>query len=90
MTDQQILNCLEKNYKIRKRRLADALQDGARLANLPVRSIGEPCAICTFVERGGGLFTYHLRNGDELLLGHRCAEYLNYLIAHPDHARHFG
>ncbi len=88
-TERELLDCLEKNYKTRIRRLNYAVQDGARRTDMPLRSNGERCAICTLKERGGGLFTYALRDGQELLVGHTCAEYLDYLLSHPEYIRPF-
>jgi hypothetical protein len=89
MTEQEIIECLEKNYKPRRRRLCDALRDEAQRTDQPLNSNKGRCAICTLKEHGGGLVPYRLRDGQELLLGHRCAQYLEYLIAHPEYARHY-
>jgi hypothetical protein len=86
MTDAQIEAGIRKNYPVRNRRLAGAIEDGARRVEdqpLPERS---RCAICQRQEHGGGLFAYQQRDGQALLVGERCALYLGYLIAHPDQA----
>jgi hypothetical protein len=71
-------------YRSRRQRLSHAIH------NEPVRTnelrSGGICAICTRDERTGGLIVYRLRGGSELLVGHRCAEYLDYLLAHPGKA----
>jgi hypothetical protein len=86
MTEPEIVACLEKNYKPRRRQLALALHDGARRTDSALRTGGECCVICGRRETGGGLIVYRLRDGQDLLLGHRCAEYLDYLIEHPEFA----
>jgi hypothetical protein len=90
MTDRELPERLDKNYAPRKRRLADALQGGARRADRPIRSEGGLCAICHRKEHGGGLVPYELRDGHELLVGHRCAEYLDYLASHPEYADQYS
>jgi hypothetical protein len=91
MTEQELLECLEKNYKVRKRRLADAfLRDGARRIDRPLQFDGEKCAICNQPEHGGGLVIYQLQNGGNLRVGHRCAEYLEYLRNNPAYARDYA
>jgi hypothetical protein len=89
MSEQELLECLEKNYKVRKRRLVCAVQDGARRTDR-LHSGGETCAVCNLREHGGGLVIYQLQNGQELLVGHRCAEYLDYLIAHPAYVHNYA
>jgi hypothetical protein len=39
--------------------------------------------ICKRKERSGGLFHFEQRNGQLLLLGERCAQYLNHLLGNP-------
>jgi len=70
MSEPELLECLEKNYSARKRRLVDAVQDGARRTDRPLQFGDETCAICKLKEHGGGLVVYELRNGQELLVGH--------------------
>ena len=43
--------------------------------------------ICRQPEWGRGLLVYEQRDGSELLIGRRCAEYLDYLLSHRDRAR---
>jgi hypothetical protein len=86
MTDAQIEALIRKNYPVRNRRLAGAIEDGARrLEDRPLPE-GCRCAICQRRERGGGLFPYQRRDGQRLLVGERCALYLGYLTARPDRA----
>lgn len=89
MNETELLACLEKNYKIRKRRLTNAIRDGAERSARPLRTTGEACAICLLKEHGGGLLVYQLRDGQELLVGHKCADYIDYLVSHPDYARDY-
>jgi hypothetical protein len=74
-------------YRPRRRKLAEALERGATRTERAPRSQGDACAICTRTERTGGLLTYRLQDNVEWLLGARCAEYLDYLIASPERAR---
>jgi hypothetical protein len=90
MTSREIETRIRKNYAIRNRRLAAALQNQARPTEAPTRSVGEKCAICRRKERGGGLLIYRLRDGQELALGRLCALYLNYLASHPQAAAGHG
>lgn len=80
MTALEIERNLRKNYRSRNRRLLVAMQDGASCTN-QIRISGEKCSICNRSEHGGGLFTYRMRDGSGLLVGHRCAEYLDHLGA---------
>lgn len=90
MIAQKLRDCLDKNYQKRKRRLREAIENGAQRTDKPLRSNGEGCAMCNRKEHGGGLVTYLLRDGQELLVGQTCAEYLDYLAAHPDYAGQYG
>lgn len=86
-TERQLL---EKNYRIRKRRLRAAFEEGAHRVDRQLQYDRATCAICQLREHGGGLLTYELRDGQELLVGHRCSEYLEYLLSHPDYAHEYG
>jgi hypothetical protein len=90
MIEQDLVECLEKNYKVRKQRLADALRGGARRTDRPLQFDGEKCTICNQPEHGGGLLIYQLQNGDNLPVGHRCAEYLEYLRNNSAYARNYA
>lgn len=87
MTNTEIEHLISKQYSPRKRRLRNALSDGAIRTPNPVESHGDRCAICTRAEHGGGLFTYQSRDGSEMLLGERCAGFLDYLIANPNESQ---
>jgi hypothetical protein len=76
-----------RHYGVRKGRLLHAIQDGAVRVEGRHPSAREQCGICTRRENGGGLVRYLLRDGQELITGDRCAEYLDYLLADPRHAR---
>lgn len=92
MTDQETFEHLETIRTIRGkrwRRLCDALNDEPQRTNLPLRFNRERCALCTRNEKSHGLFTYRRRNGQEFLVGHRCAEYLDYFNRNPQYARDF-
>jgi hypothetical protein len=77
---------IRKNYKIRNQRLSDALRDGATRINPTAPTRGGKCAICRRAELGGGLLVYRRRDGSELPVGERCADYMDYLIVHPHQA----
>jgi len=77
---------IRKNYNVRNQRLSEALRNGATRTDGPDRRHKRKCDICRRAEFGGGLFVYHLRDGSELLVGERCAGYLDYLTAHPHDA----
>jgi len=82
MSEQELLARLENVPNDRRRRMVGAVQNGATRSD-GLRVGGERCAFCNKKERGGGLRIYHLRNGEELLVGHpRCTDYLEYLISH--------
>jgi hypothetical protein len=83
MTDAELERKIRKNFPIRNRRLAEALRDGARRTNVPVKISGDKCGMCTRQEHGGGLSVYKRRDGSELLAGELCTKYLEYLIHHP-------
>jgi hypothetical protein len=94
MTDQETLEHLEtirtiRGQRKRWRRLCDSLRNEAQRTNQPLQSNRERCALCTQPERSRGLFTYRQRDGQELLVGHRCAEYLDYFARHPQYARDY-
>ena len=79
-------NQIRKNYNVRNQRLSEALRNGATRTDEPARRHKGKCNICRRAEFGGGLSVFHLRDGSELLVGERCAGYLDYLIAHPHDA----
>jgi hypothetical protein len=92
MNDQKSLEHLETIRTIRGkrwRRLCDALNDEAQRTNAPLRFTRERCTLCTRQEKRGGLFTYRRRDGQELLVGHWCADYLDYLNRNPQYAHEF-
>jgi len=68
-------------YKSRKRRLSYGLENQA-VRTEETRN-GGVCDICVRQERSGGLIVFRLRDGSELLAGHRCAEYLDHLSSLP-------
>jgi hypothetical protein len=84
MTNSQIEEHLQKNYRVRNSRLADALRNGATRMQGKPRMHRHVCMICRRVEQGGGLLPYRQRDGEELFLGERCAAYLDYLATHPN------
>lgn len=86
MTDSEIERRVTA-YKIRKARFAKAIDDGAIRGSRPHRAHGERCAMCNREEHVGGLCSFQLRDGNEMVVGGRCAEFLDYLIAHPTTAR---
>ena len=86
MTDAEIEAGIRKNYAVRNRRLAGAIEDGARRVEDRPLPEGCRCAICQRQEHGGGLFAYQQHDGQRLLVGERCSHYLGYLIAHSDRA----
>lgn len=86
MTNAEIEAGIRKNYPVRNKWLLAALQDGATRTRDAPRVQGEPCAICRRREHGGGLFPFRQRDGQELLLGERCALFLDYLMSHQGEA----
>ncbi len=76
-----------RQYAPRKRRLREAIEDNAARLGERKQKTKQRCAICTRIEDGGGLLCYKLRDGQELLVGDRCATYLDCLIADPKWAR---
>jgi len=80
---------IRNQYKARRLRLHDAWRDGAVRTSKPLQQ-RERCCICLRPEHGGGLFIYQNRDGSERLFGHRCADYLDYLAAHPYRVQAFG
>lgn len=87
MTDVEIEAGIRKNYRVRKQRLLEAVQSEVVRTPEAPRSRGETCAMCCLKEHGGGLFLYRQRDGQELVVGKRCAQYLDYLRAHPNRVR---
>jgi hypothetical protein len=86
MTEIQIETAIRKNYLVRNRRLAAALEDEPVRIIAGLQAALGRCAICGRNEHGGGLVSYKPRNGGEFLVGERCATYLDHLIAHRDKA----
>jgi hypothetical protein len=80
----EIVSLIRRQYKPRKDRLKAAVNDGATRTSKPLKSLGEKCAICTRAEHGGGLLTYQKRDGSELLVGSRCARFVDYLNLHTN------
>jgi hypothetical protein len=85
MTDSEIERRITK-YKTRKSRFVKAIDDGAIRGNMPYRAHGGRCAMCNREDHVGGLCSFQLRDGNEMVVGRRCAEFLDYLIAHPARA----
>jgi hypothetical protein len=73
-------------YKPRRARISAVYFDGPRRTGSR-QTRGERCAICNRKEHGGGLAVFRLRDGNQVLVGGRCADFLDYLIAHPTRAR---
>jgi len=86
MTNAEIEHLILKQYSPRKRTLKTVLSNGARRTPR-VESRGDRCVICTRAEHGGGLSIYRCRDGSEILLGKRCAGFLDHLIANPNRAQ---
>jgi hypothetical protein len=81
MTSAEMEHLIGKQPKARRDRLKDALLDGVARSSNPAQ-FGESCAICTRKEHGGGLAVFRRRDGSTILVGERCAQMLDYLIAH--------
>lgn len=72
-----------RRYPTRRQRFDDAVRKGARrVPGEPVRE-QQTCAMCLRPEVGG-LDVYRRRDGQELLVGDRCGQYLDYLAKHPE------
>jgi hypothetical protein len=83
MTNTEIERLISKQYRPRKHRLKNALDDAATCVSRTTQSHGDRCAICARAEHGGGLLSYKNREGSEILLGKRCASFLDYLTDNP-------
>ncbi len=86
MTNAEIERRIQ-HFRVRKGRLSRAIQDGA--VRVPGRRAAarEQCDMCKRREGGGGLVCYRLRDGQDLIVGDRCAMYIDYLTKNPTRAR---
>jgi hypothetical protein len=80
---------IHKNYPVRNRRLAELSQNEPVRDQVRLHAEGQECVVCRRSERGGGVFGYRSRDGQEFLVGERCAAYLDYLSTHPAFHRDF-